>query len=166
MHFHYCVSWLFSNKCITFIDHGKSLITLTYIWLICYIIDLFLLSYIKTALHPDGVFTMWTHERTGLLIKLCSVSRWDQLEWHFCLLLAALFAPGRENDRVVMVNAVSMDNVDHAYAVQQLRKSGKNAKIVCFPLYLFSHILSIHSKKKLWWKSNLAVSACNILETY
>lgn len=36
----------------------------------------------------------------------------------------------RENDRVVMVNAVSMDNVEHAYAVQQLRKSGKNAKIV------------------------------------
>ncbi|KAJ8343506.1 hypothetical protein SKAU_G00308350 [Synaphobranchus kaupii] len=34
-----------------------------------------------------------------------------------------------ENDRVVMVNAVSMDNVEHAYAVQQLRKSGKNAKI-------------------------------------
>ncbi|KTG35943.1 hypothetical protein cypCar_00004431, partial [Cyprinus carpio] len=35
----------------------------------------------------------------------------------------------RENDRVVMVNGVSMDNVEHAYAVQQLRKSGKNAKI-------------------------------------
>ncbi|XP_077067330.1 tight junction protein 1b isoform X44 [Siphateles boraxobius] len=35
----------------------------------------------------------------------------------------------QENDRVLMVNAVSMDNVDHAYAVQQLRKSGKNAKI-------------------------------------
>uniref|UniRef100_A0AAZ3RQ13 Tight junction protein 1b n=1 Tax=Oncorhynchus tshawytscha TaxID=74940 RepID=A0AAZ3RQ13_ONCTS len=34
-----------------------------------------------------------------------------------------------ENDRVTMVNAVSMDNVEHAYAVQQLRKSGKNAKI-------------------------------------
>lgn len=54
----------------------------------------------------------------------------SQLEWHFCLLFSALFALGRENDRVVMVNAVSMDNVDHAYAVQQLRKSGKNAKIV------------------------------------
>ncbi|XP_035986689.1 tight junction protein ZO-1 isoform X4 [Fundulus heteroclitus] len=35
----------------------------------------------------------------------------------------------QENDRVVMVNSVSMDNVEHAYAVQQLRKSGKNAKI-------------------------------------
>uniref|UniRef100_A0A1A8UPV3 Zona occludens protein 1 n=1 Tax=Nothobranchius furzeri TaxID=105023 RepID=A0A1A8UPV3_NOTFU len=35
----------------------------------------------------------------------------------------------QENDRVVMVNAVSMDNVEHAYAVQQLRKSGKIAKI-------------------------------------
>ncbi|XP_058854790.1 tight junction protein ZO-1 isoform X5 [Acipenser ruthenus] len=35
----------------------------------------------------------------------------------------------QENDRVVMVNAVSMDNVEHAYAVQQLRKSGKNAQI-------------------------------------
>ncbi|KAM9270713.1 tight junction protein 1 isoform 1-T1 [Cariama cristata] len=28
-----------------------------------------------------------------------------------------------------MVNGVSMDNVEHAFAVQQLRKSGKNAKI-------------------------------------
>ncbi|XP_056600964.1 tight junction protein ZO-1 isoform X8 [Triplophysa dalaica] len=35
----------------------------------------------------------------------------------------------QENDRVVMVNGVSMDNVEHANAVQQLRKSGKNAKI-------------------------------------
>ncbi|KAK2834502.1 hypothetical protein Q7C36_015203 [Tachysurus vachellii] len=35
----------------------------------------------------------------------------------------------QENDRVVTVNSVSMDNVEHAYAVQQLRKSGKNAKI-------------------------------------
>ncbi|XP_078541053.1 tight junction protein 1 isoform X2 [Lissotriton helveticus] len=35
----------------------------------------------------------------------------------------------QENDRVAMVNAVSMDNVEHAFAVQQLRKSGKNAKI-------------------------------------
>lgn len=34
-----------------------------------------------------------------------------------------------------MVNAVSMDNVEHAYAVQQLRKSGKNAKIVSLTLY-------------------------------
>uniref|UniRef100_A0A8C5TSR7 Tight junction protein 1 n=1 Tax=Malurus cyaneus samueli TaxID=2593467 RepID=A0A8C5TSR7_9PASS len=36
----------------------------------------------------------------------------------------------QENDRVAMVNGVSMDNVEHAFAVQQLRKSGKNAKIV------------------------------------
>ncbi|KAL2093375.1 hypothetical protein ACEWY4_010687 [Coilia grayii] len=35
----------------------------------------------------------------------------------------------QENDRVILVNSVSMDNVEHAYAVQQLRKSGKNAKI-------------------------------------
>nr|XP_038040833.1 tight junction protein ZO-1 isoform X7 [Anas platyrhynchos] len=35
----------------------------------------------------------------------------------------------QENDRVAMVNGVSMDNVEHAFAVQQLRKSGKNAKI-------------------------------------
>lgn len=41
----------------------------------------------------------------------------------------------RENDRVVMVNAVSMDNVEHAYAVQQLRKSGKNAKIVSLTMH-------------------------------
>lgn len=43
----------------------------------------------------------------------------------------------RENDRVVMVNAVSMDNVEHAYAVQQLRKSGKIAKIVSFLIFFF-----------------------------
>lgn len=43
----------------------------------------------------------------------------------------------RENDRVVMVNAVSMDNVEHAYAVQQLRKSGKNAKIVSTAQIIF-----------------------------
>ncbi|KAM4749495.1 tight junction protein 1 isoform 2-T2 [Rhinophrynus dorsalis] len=35
----------------------------------------------------------------------------------------------QENDRVAMVNGVSMENVEHAFAVQQLRKSGKNAKI-------------------------------------
>ncbi|XP_041444260.1 tight junction protein ZO-1 isoform X5 [Xenopus laevis] len=35
----------------------------------------------------------------------------------------------QENDRVAMVNGVSMDNVEHAFAVQQLRKSGKTAKI-------------------------------------
>uniref|UniRef100_A0A8C7ZPZ8 Zona occludens protein 1 n=1 Tax=Oryzias sinensis TaxID=183150 RepID=A0A8C7ZPZ8_9TELE len=35
----------------------------------------------------------------------------------------------QENDRVVMVNAVSMDNVEHSYAVKQLRNSGKVAKI-------------------------------------
>ena len=45
----------------------------------------------------------------------------------------------RENDRVVMVNAVSMDNVEHAYAVQQLRKSGKNAKIVSFSTTPYSN---------------------------
>lgn len=33
-----------------------------------------------------------------------------------------------------MVNSVSMDNVEHAYAVQQLRKSGKIAKIVSIHL--------------------------------
>lgn len=51
-----------------------------------------------------------------------------QRETPACLL--SLFLISRENDRVVMVNAVSMDNVEHAYAVQQLRKSGKIAKIV------------------------------------
>lgn len=44
----------------------------------------------------------------------------------------------RENDRVAMVNGVSMDNVEHAFAVQQLRKSGKNAKIVSLPYLWFS----------------------------
>lgn len=37
-----------------------------------------------------------------------------------------------------MVNAVSMDNVEHAYAVQQLRKSGKNAKIVSLTLQILT----------------------------
>lgn len=36
-----------------------------------------------------------------------------------------------------MVNAVSMDNVEHAYAVQQLRKSGKIAKIVSVKILLW-----------------------------
>ncbi|XP_023381793.1 tight junction protein ZO-1 [Pteropus vampyrus] len=35
----------------------------------------------------------------------------------------------QENDRVAMVNGVSMDDVEHAFAVQQLRRSGKTAKI-------------------------------------
>uniref|UniRef100_A0A8C9TXJ6 Tight junction protein ZO-2-like n=1 Tax=Scleropages formosus TaxID=113540 RepID=A0A8C9TXJ6_SCLFO len=35
-----------------------------------------------------------------------------------------------ENDRVVLVNATPMDNVPHSFAVQQLRKCGKIAKIV------------------------------------
>uniref|UniRef100_A0A8C5FG84 Uncharacterized protein n=1 Tax=Gadus morhua TaxID=8049 RepID=A0A8C5FG84_GADMO len=33
------------------------------------------------------------------------------------------------NDRVFMVNAVSMDNMEPAYAIQQLHRSGKNAEI-------------------------------------
>ncbi|CAJ0945312.1 unnamed protein product [Ranitomeya imitator] len=36
----------------------------------------------------------------------------------------------QENDRVVMVNGTSMDNVLHSFAVQQLRKCGKTAVIV------------------------------------
>lgn len=44
-----------------------------------------------------------------------------------------------------MVNAVSMDNVEHAYAVQQLRKSGKIAKIVS---------VITKSFRKLWVKKN------------
>ncbi|XP_066500647.1 tight junction protein ZO-2-like isoform X3 [Hoplias malabaricus] len=34
-----------------------------------------------------------------------------------------------ENDRVMQVNAIPMDNVSHSFAVQQLRKCGKVAKI-------------------------------------
>ncbi|XP_069891801.1 tight junction protein ZO-2 isoform X1 [Dipodomys merriami] len=36
----------------------------------------------------------------------------------------------QENDRVVMVNGTSMEDVPHSFAVQQLRKSGKIAAIV------------------------------------
>ncbi|XP_006137907.2 tight junction protein 2 isoform X1 [Pelodiscus sinensis] len=36
----------------------------------------------------------------------------------------------QENDRVVMVNGTSMENVPHSFAVQQLRKSGKVAILV------------------------------------
>lgn len=44
-----------------------------------------------------------------------------------------------------MVNAVSMDNVEHAYAVQQLRKSGKNAKIVSDPAFqIVVHLLDLY----------------------
>lgn len=56
------------------------------------------------------------------------MGRWLFLLFPAIRLLFLFFS--RENDRVVMVNAVSMDNVEHAYAVQQLRKSGKIAKIV------------------------------------
>lgn len=35
-----------------------------------------------------------------------------------------------ENDRVIQVNNVPMDGVQHAFAVQTLRKCGKVAKIV------------------------------------
>ena len=41
-----------------------------------------------------------------------------------------LFSVCRENDRVVMVNGTSMEDVLHSFAVQQLRKSGKIASIV------------------------------------
>ncbi|XP_056585623.1 tight junction protein ZO-2 isoform X2 [Triplophysa dalaica] len=34
-----------------------------------------------------------------------------------------------ENDRVILVNSIPMDNVPHSFAVQQLRKCGKVAKI-------------------------------------
>ncbi|MFT7813546.1 tight junction protein ZO-2 isoform X2 [Arapaima gigas] len=34
-----------------------------------------------------------------------------------------------ENDRVILVNTIPMDNVPHSFAVQQLRKCGKTAKI-------------------------------------
>ncbi|XP_066567285.1 tight junction protein ZO-2 isoform X2 [Amia ocellicauda] len=34
-----------------------------------------------------------------------------------------------ENDRVILVNTIPMDNVPHSFAVQQLRKCGKIAKI-------------------------------------
>uniref|UniRef100_A0A8C8JKP6 Tight junction protein 2b (zona occludens 2) n=1 Tax=Oncorhynchus tshawytscha TaxID=74940 RepID=A0A8C8JKP6_ONCTS len=34
-----------------------------------------------------------------------------------------------ENDRVIQVNSILMDNVPHSFAVQQLRKCGKTAKI-------------------------------------
>lgn len=56
-----------------------------------------------------------------------------------------VFFPLRENDRVVMVNAVSMDNVEHAYAVQQLRKSGKNAKIVRSKQTLYTQNTFLHT---------------------
>ena len=42
-----------------------------------------------------------------------------------------------EKDRVVQVNAISMDGVVHSFAVQTLRKCGKVAKIVSITLYFF-----------------------------
>lgn len=48
-----------------------------------------------------------------------------------------------ENDRLVQVNAISMEGAIHSFAVQTLRKCGKVAKIVstafgffAYPLYL------------------------------
>ncbi|KAG5834814.1 hypothetical protein ANANG_G00265590 [Anguilla anguilla] len=38
-----------------------------------------------------------------------------------------------ENDRVIFVNSTPMDNVPHSFAVQQLRKCGKVAKILDAP---------------------------------
>ena len=49
----------------------------------------------------------------------------------FCL---CSFVVDSENDRVVQVNAIPMDNVPHSFAVQQLRKCGKVAKIVSIVL--------------------------------
>ena len=61
-----------------------------------------------------------------------------------------------------MVNAVSMDNVEHAYAVQQLRKSGKIAKIVSVSMLLrlvlfCGHLLEVNVNVLIyfifesWW---------------
>lgn len=51
-----------------------------------------------------------------------------------------------------MVNGVSMDNVEHAFAVQQLRKSGKNAKIVSeFLEDLKIYLNSVVIEQKLKW---------------
>lgn len=66
-----------------------------------------------------------------------------------------------------MVNAVSMDNVEHAYAVQQLRKSGKIAKIVSVFTKSFRKLLSIlwtiiESKAKVKNYSVLCVSIYDI----
>lgn len=41
-----------------------------------------------------------------------------------------------ENDRVILVNNVPMDGVQHAFAVQTLRKCGKVAKIVSVTFWI------------------------------
>lgn len=51
-----------------------------------------------------------------------------------------------------MVNAVSMDNVEHAYAVQQLRKSGKNAKIVSLTLKIFTKLEYVYEIISAPWR--------------
>lgn len=63
-----------------------------------------------------------------------------------------------------MVNAVSMDNVEHAYAVQQLRKSGKNAKIVSmtwdtsrFPCTCFTCFILCAVKKTMIFVSYIKI---------
>uniref|UniRef100_A0A8K9WWZ7 Tight junction protein 2 n=1 Tax=Oncorhynchus mykiss TaxID=8022 RepID=A0A8K9WWZ7_ONCMY len=40
-----------------------------------------------------------------------------------------------EKDRVIQVNSILMDNVPHSFAVQQLRKCGKTAKIVSISVH-------------------------------
>lgn len=55
---------------------------------------------------------------------------------------------GSENDRVIQVNAIPMDNVSHSFAVQQLRKCGKVAKIVSFLTNLVQNLFG--SVTPLW----------------
>uniref|UniRef100_A0AAZ3PI05 Tight junction protein 2b (zona occludens 2) n=1 Tax=Oncorhynchus tshawytscha TaxID=74940 RepID=A0AAZ3PI05_ONCTS len=47
-----------------------------------------------------------------------------------------------EKDRVIQVNSILMDNVPHSFAVQQLRKCGKTAKIVSIGVHSVVDVVS------------------------
>lgn len=67
-----------------------------------------------------------------LLCRVKYVSTCHCKSIHHVLVLS--FVVDSENDRVIQVNAIPMDNVPHSFAVQQLRKCGKVAKIVSIVL--------------------------------
>lgn len=76
-------------------------------------------------------FFSHTSETIGLPFRLGQVSTpaW-YLQFVLKIWLHAFMLFGSENDRVIQVNTIPMDNVTHSFAVQQLRKCGKVAKIV------------------------------------
>ena len=53
----------------------------------------------------------------------------------------------RLGDRIISVNGIQLENVDHATAISILRDSGATANLVCV---LFSSFLTLKLRKKLY----------------